>query len=131
MTLLGTLKLLATATVAVGLSLAPVSAASLSPVGSWQASTGEARVKVTMCGDGTELCAKLVWLSEKARTKENLPLLNDYVVNRAQPTGERNWKGTVRFGGNTASGKIELVSANSITVSGCKVVCKTFRFNRI
>lgn len=131
MTLFTTVKTLAAATLAISLACAPALAAGPTPVGSWQATTGEARVKVTLCGDGTELCAKLVWLSEEARTKDNVRLLNDYVVNRARPSGERGWKGTVHFDGNTATGSIKLVSANTMTVSGCKLVCKTFKFNRI
>ena len=130
MTFIAKAKTIVAATLALGLAVAPALGGGASPVGSWQVSTGEARVKVTMCGNGTELCAKLVWLSDKAKTAENLRLLNGYVVNRAQPSGE-GWKGTVRFDGNTATGSIKMVSANTITLSGCKLICKTFQFNRI
>src|SRR3569833_879420 len=53
------------------LSIGPSAAlaASASPVGQWQVTTGEARYAVSSCGSG--LCAKLVWLRSDAKTKEN------------------------------------------------------------
>lgn len=127
-------KRLATATLVLGLLTAPALAAGLntSPAGSWQSSDGKARVRVTMCGDGTELCAKLTGVSGDARTPENLQLLNSYVVERAQLADANKWQGTVRFNGQTASGEITLVSASTITVSGCQLgMCKTFEFRRL
>lgn len=123
-------RIFACAVLALGLAGGSALAGSATPVGSWQVSTGEARVNVTLCGDGTELCAKLVWLSETAKTDDNLRLLNGYVVNRAKPTGE-GWTGIVHFAGNTATGKIKLVSRDTILVSGCKLICKTFEFHRL
>ena len=77
---------LAVATVLLAASLVPAVAGSArpSPVGAWQSSDGQARVRVSMCGDGTQLCAVLTGLSGKARTASNLELLNTYVVDRAQ-----------------------------------------------
>ena len=114
-----------------GLGLAPAFAAGPNPEGSWQSSNGEAEVKVTLCGDGTELCAQLMSVSGEARTEGNLELLNGYVVDKATPVTETTWKGMVLFDGDSAMGSIELVSANTMTVSGCKLLCKTFQFNRI
>jgi uncharacterized protein (DUF2147 family) len=103
-----------------------------SPVGAWQSSDGQARVRVTMCGDGTQLCAQLTALSGEARTPKNLQLLNSYVVDRAQLADTNVWQGTVHLNGQTASGHITLVSSNTITVSGCQLgMCKTFQFQRI
>jgi len=103
-----------------------------SPVGSWQSADGQARVRVTMCGDGTELCALLTGVSGQARTPENLGLLNSYVVDRAQMADANAWQGTVHFNGETAVGHITLDSTNTITVSGCQLgMCKTFQFKRI
>jgi uncharacterized protein (DUF2147 family) len=114
-----------------GLGLAPVTAADLSPEGSWQSATGEARVAVTLCGDGTQLCAQLVWLSDEAQTEDNLALMNALVVNKAKAVDVNEWKGTVHFDGDSAVGSIVLVSDNTMTVSGCKLVCKTFKFSRL
>lgn len=117
-----------------GLSALPAAAADLtqSPVGSWQSTDGQARVRVTMCGDGTELCATLTGLAGEARNARNLELLNSYVVDRAQLADANVWQGTVHFNGETARGNIRLESSNVITVSGCQLgMCKTFQFKRI
>jgi uncharacterized protein (DUF2147 family) len=103
-----------------------------SPVGSWQTADGQARVHVTMCGDGTQLCAKLTGVSGDARTAKNLGLINSYVVDRAAMADANSWQGVVHFGGHTAQGNITLRSANTIAVSGCELgMCKTFMFKRI
>jgi uncharacterized protein (DUF2147 family) len=126
---------LAAVALLLGFGGSPVLAADLtkaSPVGSWQSEDGEARVKVTMCGDGTELCAQLTGLSGKARTPENIQLLNTYVLEKAEPADANVWHGTVHFNGQTALGDITLQSYNSITLKGCNLMaCKTFQFNRI
>ncbi|MDR3475630.1 MAG: DUF2147 domain-containing protein [Devosia sp.] len=125
---------LATATLLLGLMATPVLAAGIktSPAGSWQSSDGQARVRVTLCGDGTQLCATLTAVSGEARTPQNLQLLNSYVVERAQLADTNTWQGTVHFNGQTASGQITLISASTITVSGCQLgMCKTFEFRRL
>ena len=125
---------LATATLLIGLLATPALAAgvSVSPSGSWVSSDGQARVSVTLCGDGTQFCAKLTGLSGEARTPENLRLLNSYVVQGAELADTNSWAGTVHFNGQTASGHITLVSASTITVSGCQLgMCKTFEVRRV
>ena len=85
-----------------------------------------------MCGDGTQLCALLTALGGKARTAENLRMLDTYVVDAAQLTGRNSWLGKVHFDGTTADGHITMVSANAITVSGCQLgMCKTLAFTRL
>lgn len=123
--------LVATAFLFVAMS-APVLAAGLSPEGSWQQSNGDTRVRVTLCGDGTELCAKLTWLSEKAKTPENLRDLNGYVVTEAEKTTDNAWKGEVHFNGLSAEGTIKLIGQNTIEVRGCKLgLCRSVKFQRI
>jgi len=113
-------------------SFAPAFAAGPSPVGSWLSTDGQAQVRVTMCGDGTALCAKLTALRGTARTAENLQLLNSYVVERAEMADANSWQGTVHFNGQTATGHITLVGASTISVSGCQLgMCKTFQFTRV
>ena len=107
-------------------------ARALSPAGAWQLSDGTARVRVSMCGDGTQLCALLTAVEGKARTPGNLKLLNTYVVAEARMAEANVWEGTVHFDGQSAEGKITLVTARQIEVSGCNMgVCKTLLFERI
>ena len=92
--------------------------------------TGEARYKVTACGDG--LCAKLVWLREDQRTDKNLAVLNKYVVRGASQTDGNEWQGNVVFDGKTYDGKMTLVSKNSMTLKGCSgIICQTYQLSRI
>jgi len=119
------------AALGLGLLAQPAVSQDLSPEGTWQQTTGETRVSVTLCGDGTQLCAQLTWLSDKARTPENAAHLNTLVVAGAKHVAENTWKGKVHFAGQSATGKIELVSPNAIKLSGCKLVCKTFSFVRV
>ncbi|MGN6099566.1 MAG: hypothetical protein ACTHOR_00325, partial [Devosia sp.] len=105
-----TIRTISAAIVAVALSVAPVLANStvkpLSPVGSWALSSGESKFKVTLCGDGTQLCAQLIWLSESARTPENVKLLNKYVLMNARMALTNKWRGEARYQGETVKGTI-------------------------
>ena len=113
------------------LSIGPSLAASAtSPVGQWQVTTGEARYTVTSCGAG--LCARLVWLRSDARTKDNLALMNKYVVRGAQPAGNGTWTGNLTMNGNNYAGTMQLVSKNYMTLRGCSgILCQTYEFTRI
>jgi len=107
-------------------------AADLNPVGTWQSTTGESRFAVSYCGDGNQLCAKLTWLREDARTPENLAYLNKYVVQGAIETAANRWKGIVNYAGETVSGSVTLVSNDELKVSGCKgIACQSLEFVRI
>ncbi|MDB5541086.1 MAG: hypothetical protein JWQ89_2813 [Devosia sp.] len=111
---------------------APVYAFAADPTGTWQTTTGESRYKVSYCGDGTELCAKLVWLRKDARTQENLPYLNHYVVKGAALAADNKWKGEVSYAGDTFAGTLTMTGANSLKLNGCQgVFCKTMNFSRI
>ncbi len=114
------------------LSTAPALAAGASPVGQWQVTTGEARYEVIACGTGSQLCAKLVWLSPNARTTDNLALLNTYVVKGAEPAGGGTWNGDVVFDGHSYTGTMTMVSKNFMTLKGCSgILCQTYEFTRI
>lgn len=127
-----TFKTLSVAALLMAAVCLPVLAGEPSPEGAWQQSNGDTRVKVTLCGDGTELCAKLTWLSEKAKTPENLKDLNGYVVSEAEKTTDNAWKGQVHFNGQSAEGTIKLTGQNTIEVRGCKLgLCRSVKFQRI
>jgi uncharacterized protein (DUF2147 family) len=121
---------LALAVLATGLAAGPSFAAD--PIGTWQSTTGESRYKVMYCGDGTQLCAKLTWLRDDARTAENLAYLNRYVVIGAVASGDNQWKGHVRYDGDTFAGSVTMVSADALSLRGCKgMFCQTMDFTRL
>jgi uncharacterized protein (DUF2147 family) len=126
-------KLFATLTfAAVSAVASTASAADLNPVGTWQSINGESRFAISYCGDGAQICAKLTWLREDARTPENVALLNEYVVQGAVETALNRWKGTVNYGGETITGSVTMVSSNELEVSGCKgIACQSLEFVRI
>ncbi|UYO00990.1 MAG: DUF2147 domain-containing protein [Devosia sp.] len=113
--------------------LTTIAPAFASPAGTWEIEYRDSRYDVTLCGDGTELCAKLIWLGNGADTEENLPYLNTFLINQAKPDGEGRWKGDLHLYGQTASGTIEQVSDDEMTITGCLflVACRTFRMYRM
>jgi uncharacterized protein (DUF2147 family) len=111
---------------------APVCAQDLTPVGTWQTTTGESRYSVSYCGDGTALCAKLIWLRKDAQTPANLALLNKHVVQGARATAANKWRGTVKYDGQTVSGSVTLVNQNKLSLRGCQLIaCQNVDFVRI
>ena len=124
-------KALAIALVAAGLAATPTFAAD--PTGTWQSASGESRYRVSYCGDsGTQICAKLTWLREDARTDENLAYLNRYVVRGAVPTGENAWEGEVSYEGDVYAGKVVMHDSNALSLKGCQgMFCKSMNFVRI
>lgn len=115
-----------------GLFALPAIAADIDPSGQWQVTTGESRYRVTACGKGGhELCAKLTWLREDARTEANLALLNKTIV-RGHPADENKWTGTVVYDGQTYDATVTIVSNNSMRVHGCSgMFCKSFELSRL
>lgn len=123
-------KKLALGVVASIMAVAPAFAAD--PTGTWQSTSGESRYKVTYCGDGKQLCAKLTWLRDDARTKRNVAYLNHYVVKGASPTDDNQWAGQVSYDGDTYDGSLTMTGNNSLKLSGCKgMFCKTMSFSRV
>ncbi len=118
------------AILAAGVSVA--SAAELNPTGQWEVSTGESRYRITYCGDGRELCAKLTWLRDDARTDENLALLNRYVVRHAKPGEENTWVGVMQYDGETYEATARLVNSDAMELRSCSgVFCRSFTLRRL
>lgn len=125
-------KTIVTALLTLAISVTPVFALAADPTGTWQTTSGESRYKVSYCGDGTELCARLTWLRSDARTPENLALLGKHVVRGARATGENQWQGSVTYDGDTYKGKVTMVGADALKLSGCQgIFCKSLSFTRL
>jgi uncharacterized protein (DUF2147 family) len=123
-------KRLVPALLALAFATAPALAAD--PTGVWQSADGEAQYKVTYCGDGTQLCARLTWLSDEARTEANLAYLNRLVVQGAVPVEDGEWAGALNYEGDTYEGRVRLLSDNALTLRGCKgMLCQVMNFERI
>jgi len=115
---------------AAGISVA--SAAELNPTGQWEVSSGESRYRISYCGDGQELCAKLTWLRDDARTDDNVALLNRYVVRQARPEEPNTWIGTMQFDGETYDATARLLSTDAMELKSCSgVFCRSFTLRRL
>lgn len=104
----------------------------MTPVGEWQTAGGESRYEISLCGDGVQLCARLIWLRPDARTAENVKYLNEYVVQGAMPSAPNRWRGTVNYAGEEIGGSLTQIAPDKLKLSGCKMVmCQSIEFRRI
>ena len=126
------MKRLARLATGLALVLAAIAPANASPAGMWEIEMRDSRYDVTLCGDGTQLCAELVWLGNGADNAENLPYLNTLLIDHARQTRPNQWKGELHIYGQRAAGTITQVSAAQITLKGCVafVICKTYQMYR-
>ncbi|WP_297112433.1 hypothetical protein [uncultured Devosia sp.] len=92
----------------------------------------DSRYDVTLCGDGTQLCAELIWLGNGADNAENLPYLNTMLIDHAVQTQPGQWQGELHIYGQSAAGTITQVSEDQITLKGCVafVICKSYQMYR-
>lgn len=103
-----------------------------SPAGVWEIEMRDSRYNVTMCGDGSQLCAELIWLGNGADNAENLPYLNTMLIDHAVPSRANQWKGELNIYGQKAAGTITQVGTDQITLKGCVafVICRTYQMYR-
>lgn len=117
------------AVIAAGVTVAY--AADMNPTGQWELASGESRYRVSYCGGGHELCAKLTWLRDDARTDENVALLNRYVVEHAKPGDENTWVGTMEYDGKTFEATARMVGSDALELKSCSgMFCKSFTLRR-
>jgi uncharacterized protein (DUF2147 family) len=121
------------ASIALGFTLILAGAAQASPVGMWEIEMGDSRYDVTLCGDGTQLCARLIWLGNGADNEQNMPYLNTLLIDKAVRVSEGEWKGDLHLFGQTAAGTIKQVSDDHISLRGCVayILCKDYQMYRI
>jgi uncharacterized protein (DUF2147 family) len=103
-----------------------------SPAGVWELETRDTRFALELCGDGTQLCGKLVWLSDAQYNQKYLPYLNQPMADRLSSSGPNRWKGDMQLFGHKMSGTITQRSENQMTLQGCAflVVCKSYEMFR-
>lgn len=121
--LLGAMMLLA--------SGAGTMAGDMSPEGHWDSASGESAYSVNMCGNGTAICVKLAWLKDDPVNANAWPYLGREIITNARQTKTHEWRGTLDYMGDRLGGKIRMISADRIEITGCKFVfCKSFMLNR-
>ncbi len=105
----------------------------ITPEGNWEAEDGESRYIVTFCGDGTQLCAKLIWIKPDKINDRNQQYLNKFVVYQAKRSRPAEWRGDINIYGTIVGGSLRLLGINSVKVTGCAywVFCQSFLLKRI
>lgn len=97
----------------------PGAAQDVNPVGTWQLDSGESRFEVSLCGDGTQLCAELVWVHPDARDEDYAQFLGQPVAAALQQSGPAQWRGRVTLEGRTVNGTVRMINADTLRVTGC------------
>lgn len=125
-------RMLAGTLCAATLAIPAAYADTASPTGTWQLSTGESRFEISTCGDGAALCATLTWLRDDARDETNLAYLGSNVLEGATLSGLNQWRGTVNYDGDTYSGRLTMVDADTMRINGCVgIFCRSMELVRI
>ncbi len=103
-----------------------------SPAGVWELEGKDTRFRLEMCGDGTQLCGQLIWLSDVAYNEQYKPYLNKVMANHMRHSGPNSWKGSIRLFGYNMSGTMTQHSENHMTLQGCAVlvICKSYEMYR-
>lgn len=114
------------------LASASIGAAQANPNGVWELDTHDTRIQLALCGDGTQLCGTLVWLSDADYNKQYEPYLNAPVANGIAATGPNRWKGAMQLFGQKITGTITQQSETQMTLQGCvlMVLCKSYTMQR-
>ena len=108
------------------LGAAPLSAASFDPRGLWEAEDEESRYEVSYCGDGTQLCAELIWIRPDVINERNKVYLNTQVVQQAHRKTDREWRGIINLYGHSVDGFVRMLSRDVLLVRGCAlmIICE-------
>jgi len=119
--------------VAALLAASPVLAAPYNPTGIWEASDGESRYDVTLCGDGTQLCARLIWIRPDVTNDRNRVYIDTYVVEGARRHSDREWRGKINLYGHSVAGSVRHLGNDALQVRGCAllILCERQTLSRI
>jgi uncharacterized protein (DUF2147 family) len=107
----------------------PVAPALADPSGVWLRENGNARVRISKCGDG--FCGTLVWVKDP----ESASKPGQRVFYDMKPSGANAWSGRAfnPEDGKTYAGKLTL-SGSSMTTSGCVLggmICRSVNWRKV
>ena len=102
------------------------------PTGHYQAENKESRYEVTLCGDGTRLCAQLYWIRPDMISERNKPYLGKYLFDHAELYRPVEWKGKANILGLEVDGRIKVVTENEMLVTACLLIlCESYKIMRL
>jgi len=122
---------LAATTLALTLAAPAIAQSAAGPDGVWQDKWGTTFTFQT-CGDGTQLCGKLLDIQGDSRTPENLKFVNQQVV-KADQTAPAKWEGRIALNGGNAKAIVEQLGPDTIKITGCQagIFCSSIRYERV
>jgi uncharacterized protein (DUF2147 family) len=108
----------------------PVAAASgeMSPEGVWALPNQKSRYEFSYCGDGTQLCAEVVWMAPGKDRPKYESEMGKTIIDRAKRKGASTWVGKIRIKDQEADGTIKQVAPDKLHIKACQyfVVCAEF-----
>lgn len=118
---------------AVGMFAGPAMAAPIqSPAGIWVTNGGESKYELTLCGDGDDLCAKMIWANDSELGQKLKAYVGEAMLVTAPRVATQKWRGQITLYGRTVKGSIELRDANNIHVRGCEgLLCQGVELIRV
>jgi uncharacterized protein (DUF2147 family) len=103
-----------------------------SPAGIWVTNGGESKYELTLCGDGDDLCARMIWVNDTELGQKLKPYLGEVMLVTAPRVATQKWRGQITLHGHKVKGSIELRDANNIHVRGCEgVLCQGVELIRV
>lgn len=101
-----------------------------SPAGTWTTGGKDSRYEITLCGDGDDMCGRLVWLRDA--NADLTPYLNKTILDTARRIGNQTWRGSVVIAGHKARGTLTLVDRDTLEIRACNgAVCATAQLFRV
>jgi uncharacterized protein (DUF2147 family) len=105
-------------------------AQSASPEGTWRDKYGTI-FEISLCGNGTDLCAILKDVQGEARNDKNLAYVGKQVLQASQ-TAQHEWQGTVIYNGSEAQATVTEDGPDVLSIKGCRgIFCDTLVFSRV
>lgn len=101
--------------------------------GRWRSPGGNSIIDIAPCGN--ELCGTVAWASDKAKEdarKSTDQLIGTQLLTGLQEKKPGRWQGRIFIPDRNmrATGKLELISADRLKVSGCKIICSSQVWSR-
>lgn len=110
------------------MGLSPVAAFAETSLGVYQTTDRKMDYELSLCGDGAQLCVKLLAARGTALTKQTRPYVGKFIVNKAKPGGKNKWNGRITIQGYTLDGSLKLRPGKDFVMHGCAyvVICSDF-----
>ncbi len=103
-----------------------------SPAGVWITNGGESTYELTLCGDGDDLCARMIWTNDSTLGRKLRRYVGEHMLVTAPRVATQKWRGAITIQGVTVNGSVEILDADNIHVRGCSgMLCQGVELIRV